>query len=302
MEKSEQLRTVAAGIVTYNPNIDKLRLNIDALVNQVGAVYIIDNASSNFFDIQKLCKEINHAVNIIQLKLIQNPINKGIATALNQLFNCAEQNDYSWLLTLDQDSRMQIGSVEWYLDYATDFASIISLRTDRFAGENLSENGEVEEIRNCITSGNMVRVSVWRSIGGFNENLFIDMVDVDFCYRLHQEKYRIARINRIGYTHEMGSNNGYVKFFGKKHFTGNYNALRKYYIFRNMVYVIRKYQLKGQYYSYKRLLMLTVATVLFEPDKVARLSSELKGFIDGFIKFNQIASFEIEGENMKDLL
>lgn len=35
----------------------------------------------------------------------------------------------------------------------------------------------------CITSGNIINISIALSCGGFDENLFIDSVDEEFCIR-----------------------------------------------------------------------------------------------------------------------
>ena len=92
----------AIGIVTYQPDKQRLQENIlSALTNQeAGHVFIVDNHSSNLFDIQQLVADYPRTV------LVENDDNKGIAHALNQIAECAEKQGYEWFVTLDQDSVM----------------------------------------------------------------------------------------------------------------------------------------------------------------------------------------------------
>lgn len=283
---------VAAGIVTYNPEIAKLDRNIMALMPQAGHIYIFDNGSDNLNEIRN---RMDYYLNELgmSVSIVENYVNAGMACALNRLFERAEEAGFTWLITLDQDSELLEGCVARYLIKGANFASLTCMRRDRNDPDAKMADGSVEEVERCITSGNMVRIDVWRAVGGFNEKLFIDMVDFDFCYRLRQKGYKIGRLNETGFIHEMGEKNGYIHILGKTHFTGNYNSFRKYYIFRNMHFVIRKYGLKNHYYSYKRLLLLFAATILFEDDKIARIRNEIKGFWDGFKDFEYLEDFSL---------
>ena len=42
-----------AGIVTFNPDIERLNENISAIINQVDKVVVVDNGSENADDIKK---------------------------------------------------------------------------------------------------------------------------------------------------------------------------------------------------------------------------------------------------------
>ena len=88
---------IAAGIVTYNPDIDRLRENVEAVLPQVEYLYIIDNNSGNFSDWKNIFDE--NKVGLTKLNL-----NVGIAKALNILMDKAGNDGYEWVLTLDDDS------------------------------------------------------------------------------------------------------------------------------------------------------------------------------------------------------
>lgn len=277
------MMSVMAGIVAYNPNISKLRQNLLAIVPQVSHTVIVDNASENITDIKNLVSEFRN------MDIIINTENKGIAAALNQIFAKASESNFTYVITLDQDSEVYPNLIKNYIEFESLGDSFTCLRRDRNFGIESVENNETEYVSSCITSGNLVKVAAWKAIGGFNERLFIDMVDVDFCYRLNAKGYRILKINKYGMLHEIGDGS-FISLFGKKHFTGNYSAFRKYYIFRNMSYVIRKYHLRHHYYSYKRLLLLFASIWIKEDNKLQKSASALKGFIDSFKMFSYISS------------
>jgi rhamnosyltransferase len=38
---------ISCGIVSFNPDIDLLQSNIEAIINQVEQIYVVDNGSDN---------------------------------------------------------------------------------------------------------------------------------------------------------------------------------------------------------------------------------------------------------------
>ena len=69
---------IAAGIVLYNPDIDRLKKNLEAIAPQVEKVFLVDNHSDHIENIKKLLEQFPVC------ELIENEKNAGIATALNQ--------------------------------------------------------------------------------------------------------------------------------------------------------------------------------------------------------------------------
>jgi len=52
------LGKVCAGIVLYNPSLDRLKENIKSIYNQVEEVFVVDNASNNLMEIKKYFQNI----------------------------------------------------------------------------------------------------------------------------------------------------------------------------------------------------------------------------------------------------
>ena len=214
--------------------------------------------------------------------LLRNGANLGIAAALNRIFRYAASRGYEWVLTLDQDSCVDADFMAAYGEYMKNFASITTLRRDRNSDwkNEYDPDAAAEEIDKCITSGNLVRVSAWQAVGGFNEPLFIDAVDHEFCYRLREAGFRILRVNRCLLTHELGASRN-VPWVGRKAIVLGHSAWRKYHMYRNTVYMLRFLPLSREGNWIESLCKTFVKTILYEDRKWDKITSSLRGVRDG---------------------
>lgn len=277
-------RMTVAGITLFNPEKDRLKENIEAVINQVDAVVCIDNGSNNIDEIENdLLKNYN------KLSLVKNNKNVGIARALNQMFEFAKDNNYEYVLTLDQDSVVPENLMSEYLKYMTSLDKVGSLSPlilDRNYAEVDGYKGDIEVLDKCITSASLTSVKTWEEVGGFYEPLFIDLVDHDFCAKLVEHGYKIYRINTVHLMHEIG--HGKTKnVFGKKFTVLNHSAFRKYYIVRNRIIYMYMHrnsidlkEEKGKYYKF------FIKTIVCEDKKIKKLSAMIRGVKDGkaFVK------------------
>ena len=230
----------AIGIVTYQPDKHRLQENIlSALTNQeAGNLFIVDNHSSNLADIQQLVADYPRIV------LIENDENKGIARALNQIAECAEEYGYEWFVTLDQDSVMPKRSMDEYVPYTQEdeIGIICPSIVDRNMGAEYNpSHQETDEIEQCITAGNLVRLAAWKKTGGFSEELFIDGVDFDFCLKIRKAGYKILRVNRIQLLQEVGHGKKIPLPFHHQMSVLHHSPTRLYYIARNYLYIGKKH-------------------------------------------------------------
>ena len=269
-----------AGIVTYNPEIDRLRLNMDALLrNGIKRIVLIDNGSKNADEISAFLENYPEAY------IIKNRKNEGVAHALNQIFQEAyDSGCYEWVLTLDQDSVIDDNMLEVYEEYAQndDVVSLTTPQRDRnFELNRNPDTDKTQYIKRCITSGNLVRISVWKEVGGFDDRLFIDSVDHEFCYRLREHGYQILQINTPLILHEVGKAT-LVNFLGKPRLLLNHSAFRKYYLIRNRAYLLKTFPLAWECDDYLNIVKFIIKTVLLEKeDRWGKLRSMVKGYHDG---------------------
>lgn len=266
-----------AGIVLYNPESDRINENIEAIIDQVDYVILADNGSDNYDYIYDKYKSVP------KVRFIHNKENQGIATALNQICTEASELGAEWILTLDQDSVVAHDLIATYSKYiGQENVGIVcpAIKDRNFTLKrecNLA--GQVIKVPRCITSGSFTRIKAWEKIGGFDEKLFIDAVDFDFCFTLRENDYLILRTYETHILHEVGKSK-LVKFLWKEDSVYNHSVSRYYYIFRNNIYVGRKHSCmtKQVFQLIKRLYLV----MRHENKRGAKLLSICKGIKDGF--------------------
>ena len=268
---------IAAGIVTYNPEIKCLQDNINAIVKQVNVVYIIDNDSKNLNDIRKIIEKEKKCI------LIELEQNEGIAKALNIACQYAWNDGVEWILTLDQDSICPDNIIKEYKKYINlkKCAMLSAIIFDRNKNVvNCEEYLGYSEINECITSGALLNLQAWNEVNGFDEILFIDGVDFDICYRIINHGYKIYRINSVVLNHEIGKSE-IKKIFIWKTIVMHHSAFRKYYIARNNIYLAKKNK-KSIIHGILKNIKLLLLVLLYEVEKIDKCKKIIKGTIDGF--------------------
>lgn len=269
---------VLAGIVLFNPDIDRLKENIDAIYCQVDSVVLVNNGSINFDKVQVFAEGYEG------IRYIDNKKNLGIATALKRMMDFAIQEQYDWVLTLDQDSVCQPGLIEKYLHYVG--IEKVGILTCNIVDRNFSvdsgfkENQEYREIKQCITSASLVSVAAYRQTDGFDEKMFIDSVDFDICINMRKHGFKIIKVNFNGILHEVGHGEN-VKLFFKDYISYNHSPIRQYYMARNQRYLVKKYP--DQFSRSKewiRELRIELIIVLYEKNKIKKIRSRWKGIRD----------------------
>ena len=267
----------AAGIVLYNPDINRLEENISAIAPQVSELILIDNGSKNIDEIAELTAKYDN------ITYVRNDDNYGIAKALDQIIDKADELGEEWVLTLDQDTVCEPDIIETYDRFAKRAKDNIGIITSKYKDRSVEVDfgltQEYEKVGFCITSGAFNNVKCIKAVGGFDEKLFIDMVDYDICYALTRNGYKIIRLNYTGFLHEVGRSTS-KKFFGKNIIIFNHSPLRKYYWVRNSIYLKRKYKLGIK--SDVRVVKRMIQTLLYEDDKFHKLKSMFKGVADGY--------------------
>ena len=271
---------IAAGIVLYNPDIDRLKKNLEVIESQVEKVFLVDNHSNNLEEVKKMLKLFSIC------ELIENEKNAGIATALNQLMSEAQNQGYAWLLTLDDDSVCEedmVGKLTAYMDKP--YAGIICPRaTDDKMRSALAKpgNSQVTTVDSCITAGSLTSIEVWNAVGKFDDKMFIDFVDMEYCTRLREHGYRIYQVDSALIHQQYGNISGEFSILGRKFYLFNYSSVRVYYSVRNQIYYMKKHKSflnMGQQSFF--LIGYIVKRIIFEKNRVASSKAVIRGIKDG---------------------
>ncbi len=268
---------ILAGIVLFNPDIERLKQNAAAILPQVDCLLAVDNGSTNLEEIEKALPD--------SVRYLENGRNMGIAAALNSILHFAEENNYDWFITLDQDSVCEAGLIENYKQHiALPSAAVLSCTiVDRNikAMSNRTAEQQTVEIKECITSASFCNTKALTAVGGFDEEMFIDSVDFDLCLNLRKHGFKIYKTPYVGLLHEVGHGRN-VKLFWQKRVVYNHSPLRNYYMARNHVYMAKKYpqdisMLRTRLKEWEREILI----LLYETDKVKKLKARREGFKDG---------------------
>lgn len=248
---------ILAGIILYNTEINRLLLEINSIYNQVDAVCILDNGSSNWKDVYKKIIEL-HLSNLI---VLEEKSNLGIGGATNKIFAKAEKEGFEWVLTLDHDTICPDNMIKKYKTYLN--CPRVGVICPSVVDPNVAINTwkgsaeyEIEKVDRCIQSGALVSVESWKKAKGFDEWMFIDFVDFDFCMRMKVCRYDVIRCNSVCIDHQLGNRvqtkmaslfNGlasYTELDVFKYFTyvNVFSPSRVYYTTRNNIVYIYKYK------------------------------------------------------------
>ncbi len=226
---------IVAVTLLFNPNESEVYNNILSYIDTVDKLYIIDNSS----EVSNLTKRLKKLDNV---SILHTGSNIGVAKALNTALNKAHTEGFKWLLTMDQDTSFGFSGFRRFInDIAFEphrFGAVFSpLHNPKLMSGNCNELFCEKEY--VMSSANLVNVDYALDIGGYDENLFIDEVDHDFCFRLRAKGYSIYQHTQLSVEHTLGSRKTILPVKLPK-----YSADRLYYMTRNFLYLQQKHSQK----------------------------------------------------------
>jgi len=286
---------ICAILVTYNPDV-RLPARATQIARQVAHLLLVDNRSDRL-----ALPILRAAATAPNAHLVRNNVNFGIATALNQGIRWALDRGYQWALTLDQDTMVADDMVATlsnvYAEYPKNGTlAIIGVNykdpnSDRlFFRANRDHHNSWEEVKTVITSGSLVSLAVYSTIGPFREEFFIDCVDLEYCLRARAHGFKVVLAREPLMQHAIGAATLH-KLPWKMTGTSNHAPARRYYMTRNHLVLVREYLRKEPVWAFSTLysrLKSTVLMCLFEKDRVCKLKYTATGAFDGVLsKFDR---------------
>jgi rhamnosyltransferase len=235
---------VGAVVVLYQPEAEVLE-NLRILAAQVDALVIVDNGSSEAFR-SDLAPFLNARV-----ELIRHAENLGIATGFNTGIRRLIALGCGFSLTFDQDSQAEPGFVQHMLLALTDarqqYKEVLILAPHwkdvnsgiRFPN-TWAKDLVFRQVRETISSGNLIDNHVFSRIGFLEDGYFIDGVDTEFHLRCKKAGFPVVQTARALLFHSLGVQHLrtflFVPFIVVFH-----SHVRKYYIARNRIQNYKKY-------------------------------------------------------------
>lgn len=230
-----QKNKVAASVILYNSGIDCVE-QIASYSNQVGKLYIIDNSDRPD---QHLIQQLKTFTDV---EYFSNEGNKGIANALNKAASLAIQDGFSYLLTMDDDSRVPEHMVQHMLAFIQHFKEskigIISV-----AHSEPIPNTTYKYVDYTMTSGNLLNLDAYQQTGTFEDQLFIDFVDHEYNLQLKSKGFATIELANLKLDHRLGTEKSKQVMNHTISFV-SHSPKRLYYLVRNGIYIVRKYMFK----------------------------------------------------------
>ena len=275
-----------AVLVTYRPDAAIIEY-AQRIAEQVREVIIVDNATDG-----AAAEWVNSLDAVRGITLIRNRANLGIAAALNIGVRRALQSGCSWIATFDQDTGIPenyFGQLLQVYKTCPEPAKVGMVvpsgwtEHDRSGKHSASTTRSWLFVAGAIASGSLIKAEVFGAAGLYDEELFIDYVDTDFCLRAQRSGFKILSVASVFLEHELGQRQtrnllGYTLSFRI------HTAWRYYYIIRNRLLLYRRYGTvaPGWLLHDLRWLFMELGRIfLLENDRGPKIRAVVQGTKDG---------------------
>ena len=287
---------VSAVIVTYHPQTDLLDGVIAAVQGQVGQLRIFDNASPD-----PALDAYFEGLRARGIEVFRSPRNVGLGSAINHAARAAGEAGYRHVLLMDQDSTVDpdmVAQLRAALDRLRAQGPVAAVgpqfrdaRTGAVApfvriGFPLNRKlyggpGQTVDCDFLITSGSLLPLDVLGAVGGMDEGLFIDNVDIEWSSRARHRGYRLYGVCDAGMQHRIGDLMPLASWLPLR--TVVHSPTRLYYMMRNRVLLYRRAEVPRRWAAQDlpRLLLKFVGTAVFLRPRLGYLRAMLRGLRDG---------------------
>jgi rhamnosyltransferase len=304
---------VLAIIVCHNPQIDALAVALRAVVKQVAATLVVDNASVNVAEIEHLLGVLNIEQPSFSASLLKQTNNLGLGAAHNLGFQFARTHGFNHCLILDQDSvpmddmvanlllaaksklagkavkLSAVGATYLNADNGTE-SFFIKFGALKFRRQYCAERDSDSciEADFLISSGSLIALSAIDDIGLMDEGLFIDHVDTEWFLRAKSKGYQAFGVCGAVMQHGLGEQTHQVSLptargRGRQRNVPQHKPFRYYYIFRNSIVLYKRNYASGlwKWNDSQRLLLIAVMFGVFKKPRWKNLKMMYKGVVDG---------------------
>jgi rhamnosyltransferase len=257
---------ICAVIVSFHP-APQLLSNISILRPQVQGLVVVDNGSR-----PDELAPVQAAAGDLDFTLIENGRNLGIGAGLNIGVRWALQHGFAWVALFDQDSTAMESLISGLLTTAQSYPrpELVAITCPLYvdpdtmsvtAGGIPAKEGGVMV---TMTSGSLIPQAIFQQCGYFNEDLFIDLVDFEYCLRVKRMGFLVLQSDKAVLLHRPGSPTS--KFlFGRRLFAvSNHSAKRRYYLTRNTVWMVQRF-----WKDFPSLCLLVATALLQDMVKIA---------------------------------
>lgn len=232
---------------TYRPDVYLID-RLDALSPQVAGIIVVDDGSP------LALRQPLEAAEIAGYEVLETNENRGIGAALNAGIELALARGATHVLTLDQDTVLPLDYVQRCLGvFEIDEPGV---RFGVVCADSVNGSPSIPSSRTAsgigilpvaIQSGFLISAECLRECGIFDDRLFIDMVDTEYCLRIARRGFLVGAAPGTDIEHSLGELQPIRPFGrpryrdGEPQFYEYHQPNRWYYITRNAVDMYLRY-------------------------------------------------------------
>ena len=280
-------RRLKAGIVVplFEPDNDVV--GAVAMLTEQSTVVCVDDGSS-----AASAAVLDGVASLPGVSLIRQAENRGIAAALNRGVQRLLDDGLDVVVTFDQDSmpmRTHVATLIRELSRSDSQLGVIG--PGHVGGVPVTPAATFADrpvpVHSIIQSGMAVRAEVFEKVGLFDESLFIDGVDTDFCLRAARGGFRVVALPALDIAHRLGGQTGLSRNLkiGRYRPTATHHApWRRYYMNRNAVLLLKKHATAHPVWaaaSLRHLMMSNLLSLTVEPQRARNLTAVVRGIAAG---------------------
>ena len=230
---------IGAVVVLYDPQKSELH-NILDYVHAVDVTIIMDNSPRRYDNELSSLFEIDGE----HVRYHHYPNNIGLCKAMNIGIRELAASGCEWALVMNPDSSFKTNILDVYKDYlqAHDSSKIAILGpVYDYDRKPARPYNSAKSVKRIMMSGSLINIGIFEDLGGYEERLFVDGLDYDYCLHAKECGYEIIECGQAVLNHKPASTRQ-LCLFGKSIFKyGIASPQRCRYSARANIWIFRKY-------------------------------------------------------------
>lgn len=277
-------------VITYHPNMDQLKYNIEQYVPYIDHLVVWINTPNESLNKYVSFFKDEEYFSKLEFQGIGKG-NQGLTIPMNCARNKVLLGDYDYLLTMDQDSVFDNFKLYRQVAESNREECILIPTINGSVGNNTSVSIMPPPYITLINSGTLYGKKTLITLGEFDRKLFVEGIDTEIALRAAAKGVVIYKALGVCLKQTF-SNPSYpqvfkkIRILRKRFLLKNTNKSRIREIVASNIYLCYKYP------KYKKIiekhflsiygLKYVIKVILFEKDKHTKITEYFKGFFSGY--------------------
>ena len=275
---------IASVVPCFEP--DERLLVLARSVTRVGHGIFVDDGTLSRAPTSILA-EVERLANACVIRLGDNG---GVARALNVGVLRAFELGAAYVVTVDQDGGLgsqdivTLAAVGERHELRGRQRIVVPGRVNGSAVRGRALEAGVIEVTDALQSGMVLTPSLVRKVGLFDETLFIDAVDSEFCLRARRCGIQVVGSEEVDMSHAIGSPTRTYRVGAFCPSATHHPPFRWYYMVRNGIVLWRRYMRREPGWTVlniRRLISRAVMMLAVERDRRLKVKYAIRGARDG---------------------